>query len=124
MTSELHTWRHFEVGVDAVSENFARYGLLDDRVRFIKGWFSESLPNAPVEKLAVLRLDGDMYESQMDALTHLYPKLSPGGYCLIDDYHIIDACKQAIDDYREQNGIDEPIIRVDHNGVYWRRAMA
>jgi O-methyltransferase len=124
MTSELHTWHHFEVGVDAVRENFARYGLLDDRVKFVPGWFNQALPDAPVEKLAVLRLDGDMYESQMDALTYLYPKLSPGGYCLIDDYHIIDACKQAIDDYRKQNGIDEPLIDVDHNGVYWRRAMS
>jgi O-methyltransferase len=121
MTSELHTWDHFEVGVEAVRENFARYGLLDERVRFIRGWFKESLPGAPIERLALLRLDADMYESQMDALTHLYPSLSPGGFCLIDDYHIIDGCRQAIDDYRGTHGIVEPIIDVDHNGVYWRR---
>jgi len=98
--SELHTVRHFEVGVETVKANFAKYGLLDDRVKFIKGWFSESLPGAPIERISVLRLDGDMYESQMDALKNLYPKLSPGGFCIIDDYHMIEACRRAIHDYR------------------------
>jgi O-methyltransferase len=109
------------VGVQTVRENFARYGLLDDRVRFLVGWFKDTLPSAPVERLAVLRLDGDLYESTMDALQALYPKLSVGGYLIVDDYGALEACRRAVDDYRAAHGIDEPMHPVDWTGVYWRR---
>jgi O-methyltransferase len=112
------------VNVDQVKANFARYGLLDGRVRFLVGWFKDSLPEAPLDKLAVARLDGDLYESTMDAITALYPKLSIGGYLIVDDYSAPGwerACGQAIRDYREQHGITEEIHQVDWTGVYWRR---
>ncbi|HSI64629.1 MAG TPA: TylF/MycF/NovP-related O-methyltransferase, partial [Candidatus Saccharimonadia bacterium] len=86
------------------------------------GWFSQTLPTAEVKQLAVMRLDGDMYESTMDALTHLYPKLSPGGFCIIDDYGAIPACRQAVRDYREAHGIVEPIAMIDWAGGFWRKA--
>ncbi|WP_050997052.1 MULTISPECIES: TylF/MycF family methyltransferase [Frankia] len=121
--------RHHEhsalvVSVDQVRENFRRYGLLDDQVRFLPGWFRDTLPDAPIERLAVLRLDGDMYESTIDALGALYPKLSPGGYCIIDDYGAVPGCRAAVDDYRAAHGVSEPIIQVDWTGVYWRRGSA
>jgi len=81
-------------------ENFRKYDLLDRQVRFLKGWFSETLPGCPIERLAVLRLDGDMYESTMDALKHFYPKLSAGGYLIVDDYGAAPACKTAIHEFR------------------------
>lgn len=112
------------VGVEEVKANFARYGLLDDQVRFLPGWFKDTLPNAPVRQLAVVRLDGDLYESTMDAMTALYPKLSVGGYLIVDDYNAPGwdrACGQAIRDYREANGITEPLREIDWSGVYWRR---
>ena len=112
------------VGVEQVKENFARYGLLDGQVRFLVGWFKDTLPQAPVEQLAVVRLDGDLYESTMDAITALYPKLSVGGYLIIDDYGapvLADACRQAITDYRSAHNIVEPIHEVDWTGAYWRR---
>ena len=80
----------------------------------------DTLPSAPIDTLAVARLDGDMYESTMDALTSLYPKLSPGGYLIVDDYGI-PMCKQAIHDYRDEHGITEPIQVIDWLGVYWQR---
>lgn len=107
--------------LDQVKDNFERYGLLDDRVRFLKGWFRDTLPEAPMEKLAVVRLDGDMYESTMDALVHLYPKLSVGGYLIVDDYGCFPACRQAIHDYRESHGIKENIQSADWTGVFWQR---
>ena len=70
----------------------------------------------------MLRLDGDMYESTMDALTNLYPKLSSGGFCIVDDFGAIPACKQAVDDYRERNGIKETMVEIDWTGVFWRKA--
>ena len=110
------------VSVDEVKENFARYGLLDDRVRFLKGFFNKTLPGAPIEKLAVFRADADLYESTMDALNNLYPKLSVGGYAIFDDYVQIPAVKSAIDEYRTSHGISEPIRQIDGQAVYWQRA--
>lgn len=90
-------------------------------MRFLKGWFRDTLPHAPIRQLAVLRLDGDMYESTMDALRHLYPKLSVGGYVIIDDYGALASCRQAIDDYRDEHRIDAAMQTVDWTGVYWQR---
>jgi O-methyltransferase len=109
------------VSLETVQHNFRRYGLLDDRVKFLKGWFKDTLPVAPIGPLALMRLDGDLYESTMDALQALYPKLVPGGYCLVDDYGGIPACAKAVDDYRMRHGITEPIERVDTTGIFWRR---
>ena len=110
-----------EVSMESVQDNFARYGLLDEQVAFLPGWFKDTLSAAPIESLAVMRLDGDLYESTMDALVALYPKLSVGGYVIVDDYGGIEACRQAVTDYREAEGIAEPVVAVDWTGVYWRR---
>ena len=105
-----------------VESRFARYGLLDEQVVILEGFFADTLPNAPIEKLAVLRLDGDTYESTRDAIQLLYPKLSAGGYCIVDDYHAFDDCKRAIEEYRQQHGIQEPIQEIDNMGVFWQKA--
>jgi O-methyltransferase len=111
------------VGVEQVRHNFERYGLLDDQVRFLPGWFKDTLPTAPIEQLAVLRLDGDLYESTWQAIEALYPKLSPGGFCIVDDYgDFVAQCQQAIHDYRAQHGITEEIVDIDGSGAYWRKA--
>lgn len=117
----LEQYSQLAVSLEQVQSNFERYGLLDAQVRFLKGWFKDTLPSAPIERLAIVRLDGDLYESTMDALKHLYPKLSVGGYLLVDDYGGIPACKKAVEDYRAANGIDEEIVSVDWTGVYWQR---
>lgn len=109
------------VSIDQVKANFTAYGLLDDQVRFLPGWFRDTLPSAPIERLAVLRLDGDMYESTMDALVALYPRLSVGGYVIVDDYGSIAACQKAVDDFRSRHDISDDIKRIDWTGVYWRR---
>jgi hypothetical protein len=107
-----------------VKENFAWFGLLDDRVRLLPGWFKDTLPGAGVAKIAVLRLDGDLYESTMDCLNNLWSKVSEGGYVIIDDYNAIGACKLAVDQFRKQHGIESPLVEIDRWGVYWRRALA
>ena len=108
------------VSQSEVSANFERYGLLDDRVRFVKGWFKDTLHDAPIEQIAVLRLDGDLYESTIQALDGLYPRLSPGGYCLIDDY-VLKPCRQAVAGYRAKHGISEEIVDIDGTGALWRK---
>lgn len=109
------------ISFEQVESNFKRYGLFDDQVRFLKGWFSDTLPEAPIEKLAVARLDGDMYGSTMDALTNLYPKLSVGGYLIVDDYSAVPGCRKAVHDYRETHGIKEEIVPIDMAGAFWQR---
>ena len=100
--------------------NFAKFGLLDAQVQFLKGWFKDTLPSAPINHLAILRLDGDLYESTMDALTYMYPKLSPGGYLIIDDYNSWAGCKHAVSDYRNSHGITAEIQSIDQHACYWR----
>ncbi|ORB72145.1 TylF/MycF/NovP-related O-methyltransferase [Mycobacterium scrofulaceum] len=117
---------HRAAGVLAVSEpqvraNFERYGLLDEQVRFLPGWFKDTLCDAPIDRIAVLRLDGDLYESTIQGLDALYPRLSPGGFCIIDDYHAIDACRQAVTDYRTKHGVTAEIVEIDGTGVLWRK---
>jgi len=104
-----------------VEELFERYDLLDERVRFLEGWFKDTLPAAPIERLALMRLDGDLYESTMDALVHLYHKLSTGGFVIIDDYGILEPCRRAVNEFRETRGIQSAIQIIDRSGVYWRK---
>ncbi|MFN5847098.1 MAG: TylF/MycF/NovP-related O-methyltransferase, partial [Chitinophagales bacterium] len=116
-----YLYKELAIPLETVKYNFEKYDLLDDKVKFLVGWFKDTLPNAPIEKLALLRLDGDMYESTMDALTNLYSKLSIGGYIIIDDWGAVDACKEAVLDFRKMNNILEEIIQIDWSGVYWKK---
>ncbi|MBL7502674.1 TylF/MycF family methyltransferase [Frankia sp. CNm7] len=118
-----HTHDVLAVSMAEVQENFRRFGLLDEQVRFLKGWFRDTLPTAPIERLAVLRLDGDMYESTLDALNGLYDRLSDGGFCVIDDYGLLERCQRAVTDFRAARGITEPLVPIDSSGVYWRKGV-
>ena len=119
----FHRCRFLSVSKEEVEKNFEKYGLLDKQVVFLKGWFKDTLPSAPIEKLSILRLDGDMYESTTDALNNLYPKLSDGGFCIIDDYYAVKGCKKAVDDYRAKNQINDEMKVIDWSGIYWRKAQ-
>jgi hypothetical protein len=110
------------VSLEEVQDNFRRYNLLDDKVVFLKGWFRDTLHKAPIKQLAVLRLDGDLYESTMDALTALYHTVSPGGFVIIDDYNDFEPCRRAVNEFRERHGISAAIEKIDWTGVYWRKS--
>lgn len=111
------------VSQEQVASNFQKYGLLDGQVQFLKGWFRDTLPKADIDRLAVLRLDGDMYESTLDGLTNLYHKVSPGGYVIVDDYHAVKACRTAVHDFLNDSFPKEAveIEEIDGTGVFWRR---
>lgn len=115
-------WKHdyLKVSVTQVEQNFTTYGLLDDQVRFVKGWFKDTL-HLLNESFAVVRLDGDMYESTMQSLEALYPRLSVGGFLLVDDYGCFEACRQAVHDYRDAHGVNEPIEKTDWTEAWWRK---
>jgi O-methyltransferase len=118
---QLHHFPQLAVSLEEVTENFRRVGLWSDQVRLVKGWFKDTVPTAPIEQIAVLRLDGDLYESTIQVLNAFYPRLSPGGFCIIDDFGAMPSCRTAVEDYRRDNGITEPIVNIDGNGVLWRR---
>jgi O-methyltransferase len=121
----LSTYDFLAVSEDEVRAAFDRHGLLDGGVRFLRGWFRDTLP--PLRgrnQWALMRLDGDHYESTIIALESLYPDLSPGGFVVVDDYGGIDQCSQAVDDFRRANGIEEELHTIDWTGVWWRRPLA
>jgi O-methyltransferase len=118
-SEERQPWLACDIG--AVRDNFRTYGLLDDGVRWLQGWFSDTLPEAPVEQIAILRADADLYQSTREILDSLYHRVSPGGFVVIDDYGAIDACRHAVDEFRAEHGVTDPIRRIDWTGVYWRR---
>lgn len=119
--SDLHTYDQLAVPLDEVKSNFMKFGLLDDQVEFLQGWFRDTMPKVSCENLSIIRLDGDMYESTIDPLTHLYERLSVGGWVIVDDYGVIPACKQAVHDFFAQRKIDPELLPIDKIGVYFRK---
>ena len=109
------------VSKETVAQLFERYGLLDAQVKFLVGWFKDTLSVAPIEAISVLRLDGDLYESTMDALNPLYAKVSCGGFIIVDDYYSCPPCGKAIDDFRAANRITDEMVKIDDQSVFWRK---
>lgn len=109
-----------KVSVEQVKANFARFDLLSDQVQFLKGWFSDSLPTAPIEKISLLRLDCDLYSSTMDALQNLHHKVSSGGYVIVDDYYSWPSCRAAVTDFLKEHNLDPEIVKIDWASVYWQ----
>ncbi len=115
-----HTIDYLRVTQREVAGYFARIGLLDDGVQFLPGWFAETLPRHPPAPLALVRLDGDMHESTMTSLEHLYPRLSVGGWLVLDDIDF-RGVKGAIEEYRTRHGITTSLVRIDWSGMAWRK---
>ena len=118
--SDLSKVDLLKVPLEKVQANFSKFDLLDDQVIFIKGWFCDTLPSCGVERLSILRLDGDLYSSTMDALVNLYDKVSPGGYVIVDDYYSWPSCHQAVNDFLNDRSLDPEIVRIDWTGAYWK----
>jgi len=114
----LHEYGELAVSLEQVKRNFDTFGMLDDQVKFLQGWFKDTLPTAPVQQLAILRIDGDLYQSTTEALESLYGKLSPGGYVFIDDYGAMHECEAAVEDFRSHNSITDEMHRLDEV-AYW-----
>jgi hypothetical protein len=117
----LHKFDYLTVPLDQVKENFRKYGLLDPQVMFVEGWFRDSLPKLAGSRFSLIRLDGDLYESTIEALDALYPCLSEGGFCIVDDYGVSPPCARAVEDYRGQHRITAPLQSIDASGRWWRK---
>lgn len=122
-TKELAVVGFLAVPLDDVKASFARFGC-QDGVRFVPGFFEETMPGLTDQRWSVVRLDGDSYEATWMTLQSLYPDLSVGGYLIVDDYGALEECQQAVDGFRRHHGITEPLEQVDWTCVRWRRRSA
>ena len=109
-----------KVTKDTVKKNFADYGVLDDSVEFIEGFFSETLSKLK-RSISLLRIDCDLFESTTDVLENLYFQVVKGGFVIIDDYGKLPVCKLAVDMFRMKYKIVEQIELIDYSGIYWRK---
>ncbi|HEV7346839.1 TylF/MycF/NovP-related O-methyltransferase [Telluribacter sp.] len=101
--------------LDEVKQNLATTAYPDDRIRFIKGKVEETIPKQGIpEKIALLRLDTDWYESTRHELEHLFPRLQSGGILIIDDYGHWEGCRRAVDEYIREYKIKLFLNRVDY----------
>ena len=121
-TEERMPW--LAASLAAVQDNFRTYDLLSDQVRFIAGWFSQTLASSEVGPTALLRIDADLYESTRDVLVALYDRVTPGGFIIVDDYHAFRACRTAVDEFRAERGIADPLRRVDWTATYWQKSAS
>lgn len=103
-------------GLDEVRANLTRTGYPPQRMHFVKGSVEQTLPQAAPEQIALLRLDTDWYASTKHELVHLWPRLVPGGVCIIDDYGHWRGSRQAVDEYFAEQGIRVLLHRLDHTG--------
>jgi O-methyltransferase len=118
---DLSIYKELAVPLDAVKDNFARYGLLDDQVVFVKGLFADTLPSLDAGPFCLIRLDGDYYESTYVALEALYPKLASGGFIIIDDFNFLPPTREAVMDYRSRLGITAVMHQVDWSASWWQK---
>jgi cephalosporin hydroxylase len=109
--------------LNVVREGFARFSLLDERVRFLQGSFGETLADAPIDELALLHLGTDQAEATAEALERLHDRVVAGGFVLIAHYDA-PGCARAVEEFRARRGIEEPLERVDWTGAYWRKRAA
>jgi O-methyltransferase len=116
-------WQRSELAVSLleVRQHFQRYGLLDDNVRFVEGLFKDSLP-AHRSPLALLRIDGDYYESTLDALRFLYPWLESGGICIVDDFGVYSTCRAAVRKFLKEHDPAAVAQMADWTCAFWMKS--
>ncbi len=120
LSADLAACDFLAIPLEEVRASFARLGL-DRGVEFVPGFFADTLPGLRDRHWSLVRLDGDTYDATRLALEVLYPGLAVGGYLVVDDYRQLEECRSAVDEFRRDHGIDEPIENIDWNGVRWRR---
>jgi len=103
-----------DVGLNEVKDYLKLSGYPMNKLIFVKGMVENTIPETVPEKISVLRLDTDWYDSTKHELENLYPLLSKGGILIIDDYGHYKGSRKATDDYMEKNKIPFFLSRVDY----------
>jgi Macrocin-O-methyltransferase (TylF) len=118
----LNDYGYLAAPLEEVREHFARFGC-EQGVKFVPGFFEETMPALRGGRWSLIRLDGDTYKATRLSLHALYPGLSVGGYLVIDDYYhaYLPQARRAVDEFRREHGISERLERIDTSGARWRR---
>jgi hypothetical protein len=120
LDADLAAVDYLAVPLDEVRQSFERFGL-ERGVELVPGFFEETLPALSDKRWSLVRLDGDTYDATRLSLEALYPGLAAGGYLIVDDYLQIDPCRDAVDEFRREHEITEPIEPIDWSGARWRK---
>ncbi len=99
--------------VDEVKGNMATTGFPKERLHFIQGKVEDTIPENAPDRISVLRLDTDWYESSLHEMVHLFPRLQRGGVLILDDYGFWQGSRKATDEYFQKHGIAFHLVRVD-----------
>lgn len=111
--------------IEKVKHVFNTLNLSLDQVNFVKGWFDQTIPGAPVREIALLHIDADWYDSVRMVLQSLYDRVAPGGYIVLDDYGYWQGCNQAVHDFFTERGIPRSALRrVSDMGAYFQKPWA
>jgi hypothetical protein len=102
--------------LDEVRGNLESTGYDPAQIRYVPGRVEETLPACAPPQIALLRLDTDWYESTYHELVHLYPRLSPGGVLIIDDYGHWQGARRAVDQYLSEHRPALLLCRIDYTG--------
>ena len=106
-------------GEDGVKNNLINWGLTLAGTCFVKGWFQDTVPKNNHGPIAILRLDGDLYASTKICLEHLYKKVVPGGFIIIDDYGLA-GCKKAVDEFMGTDQFKYNVVKNTQKVIWWR----
>lgn len=109
--------------VRKVQELFGRLGIPLSQVHIIKGWFDETLPVTAISRIALLHIDADWYASVRLCLEHLYEKVQPAGFVVLDDYGYWEGCRAAVDEFAVQHGVTMNLHRIDYTGHYFQKGV-
>ena len=103
--AEKKNWNAYSQGkvTHAITQLCPTYPM--DRIRFVQGMVEDTIPETAPDKIALLHLDTDFYASTKHTLTHLYPRLVPGGVLVLDDYGAWKGAQQAVDEYMAENDV-------------------
>jgi O-methyltransferase len=91
-------------------------GYPKERIHLVEGLVENTVPAAAPDQIALCRLDTDWYESTLHELTHLWPRLVPGGILLVDDYGHYLGARKAVDEYLPTTGSHHLLHRIDYSG--------
>ena len=114
ISDESSTWARSPL--EEVKANMASTGYSEDQLTYVVGMVEQTIPEQAPDQIALLRLDTDWYASTKHEMVELYPRLSPGGVLIIDDYGHFAGARQAVDEYLSESGTTLLLNRLDYSG--------
>jgi O-methyltransferase len=118
---EAGKWTGYNKGTAALTlEVLQKVGADLSHVRIVPGWFSETLPSLSVDRIALLHIDADWYQSVTEVLEALFHRVSRGGFVIFDDYGYWEGCSAAWRDFSARRGLQIPVEDIDGTGAFIR----